>query len=176
VIKNTGKNAPNEEIYMFIHRSLLLALLAVTAFLSSGCASLLGREPVDVVVVGIEPLPGEGLEFRMLVKLRLQNPNETALEFNGISVQINVQGNRFATGVSDASGSVPRFGETLVKVPMSVSAFRMARQAMDAIHNEYQGKLAYELHGKLAGPAFNSVRFKSHGEFTLPAEFLDSSK
>jgi hypothetical protein len=26
------------------------------------------------------------------------------------------------------------------------------------------------MNGKLAGPAFNSVRFKSNGEFTLPAE------
>jgi len=155
---------------MSINRSVLLALLAVAMLLSSGCTSLLGRDPVDVVVVGIEPLPGEGLEFRMLVKLRIQNPNETALEFNGVSVQMDVQGNRFASGVSDTAGSIPRFGETLIKVPMSISALRIARQAIDAMNNEYSGKIMYELSGKLYGPSLRGVRFESQGEMLLPTE------
>jgi len=41
---------------------------------------------------------------------------------------MDVQGKRFATGVSDAGGSVPRFGETIV----------------GAMTSEYRGKLAYE--------------------------------
>ena len=108
----------------------------------------------------------------MLVKLRIQNPNDLPLDFNGVSVQMDVQGKRFATGVSDASGSVPPFGETIVDVPVSISVFRIASQAIDAMTGEYRGKIAYEMTGKLAGPAFNSVSFKSKGEFTLPAEIL----
>jgi LEA14-like dessication related protein len=127
-------------------------------------------------MVGVEPLQGEGLELRMLVKLRIQNPNDFPLDFNGVSVQMDVQGKRFATGVSDAGGSVPRFGETIVDVPVSISMFRIARQAMGVMTNEYRGKLAYEMTGKLAGPAFNSVDFQSNGEFTLPAEILESGK
>jgi hypothetical protein len=30
---------------------------------------------------------------------------------------VNVQGKTFATGVCDETGSVPRFGETVVSVP-----------------------------------------------------------
>lgn len=161
---------------MSVSQKVTLTLLVFVLFLSGGCAGLLGREPIEVVVVGIEPLPGEGLEFRMLVKLRVQNPNETALEFNGVSVQMDVQGNRFATGVSDTAGSVPRFGETIVKVPMSISAFHMARQAIDVINNEYRGKLAYELNGTLAKSGFNNVRFTSQGDLTLPAEFFEGSQ
>jgi len=87
-----------------------------------------------------------------------------------------VQGKRFATGVRAAAGSVPRFGETLVDVPVSISVFRIARQAIGVMTNEYRGKLAYEMTGKLAGPAFNSVRFQSKGELTLPAEVFESGK
>ena len=112
----------------------------------------------------------------MLVKLRIQNPNDVPLDFNGVSVQMDVQGKRFATGVSDAVGSVPRFGETIVSVPVSISVFRIVRQAMDVVTNEYRGKLEYEMTGRLAGPAFNSVRFNSKGEFTLPAELFGSGK
>ena len=161
---------------MSTSRSALLVLLACGALLSAGCASLQGRDPIQVIVAGVEPLQGEGLELRMLVKLRIQNPNDLPLDFNGVSVELDVQGKRFATGVSDAAGSVPRFGETLVDVPVSISVFRIARQAIGVMINEYRGKLAYEMTGKLAGPAFNSVRFQSKGELTLPAEIFESGK
>ena len=113
---------------MSISRSALLILLACGVFLCGGCAGLQGREPVQVNIAGVESLPGEGLELRMLVKLRIQNPNDLALDFNGVSVQMDVQGKRFATGVSDVGGSIPRFGESLVDVPVSISMFSIARQ------------------------------------------------
>ena len=161
---------------MSIGRSALLVLLAFGVLLSCGCASLQPRKPVEVIMVGVEPLQGEGLELRMLVKLRIQNPNDLPLDFNGVSVEMDVQGKRFATGVSDAGGSVPRFGETIVDVPVSISVFRIAHQVIGVMTNEYRGKLAYEMTGTLAGPTFNSVQFKSKGEFTLPAEILESIK
>jgi LEA14-like dessication related protein len=151
----------------------LLALLAF-AVLVSGCANLQRREPIDVIMVGVEPLQGEGLELRMLVKLRIQNPNDLPLDFNGVSVTMNVQGKRFATGVSDAGGSVPRFGEAIVNVPVSVSVLRIARQAVGVMSKDFRGTVTYDMNGKLAGPAFNSVRFKSNGEFTVPDEITRS--
>ncbi len=96
----------------------------------AGCAGLGLSEPVQVNVVGIEPLPGEGMEVRMAVKLRVQNPNDAALEFDGISMTLDVHGSTFATGVSDARGSVPRFGETVITVPVSVSALAAVRQVI----------------------------------------------
>jgi LEA14-like dessication related protein len=161
---------------MPVSRSALLVLLALGTLLFGGCASLQGREPVQVIIAGIEPLQGEGLEVRMLVKLRIQNPSDLPLDYNGVSVQMDVQGKRFATGVSDAVGSVPRFGEAIVEVPVSISVFRIAHQAIGVMTNEYRGKLAYEMSGRLAGPAFHSVHFKSNGEFTLPAEIFEGGK
>lgn len=155
--------------------SLKTALIAplAAAMLLGGCAAFQRTEPVEVILAGIEPLQGEGLEMRMLAKLRIQNPNDVPLEFNGVAVQIDVQGRRFATGVSDTTGSIPRFGETVITVPVSVSVLRIARQAIDALGRDYRGKLAYELSGKLAGPGFDSVRFSSKGELTLPAELVE---
>jgi LEA14-like dessication related protein len=161
---------------MSIGRSALFVLLAVGVLLFGGCASLQHVEPIEVVVAGIEPLQGQGLELRMLVKLRIINPNDLPLDFNGVSVQMDVQGARFATGVSNAVGSVPRFGETIVSVPVSISVLRIARQAFDVITRGNHEKLEYEMTGRLAGPAFNSVRFNSKGVLTLPAEFFESAK
>lgn len=158
---------------MPMSRRALLELLAAGVLLLGGCASFQYPEPLHVIIAGVEPLEGEGMEVRMLVKLRMQNPNNSPLEFNGLSVQMDVQGKRFATGVSDAGGSIPRFGEALVEIPVSISVFSIARQAIGVLTKEYRGKLAYEMTGRLAGPAFNSVHFTSKGEFTLPAEVFD---
>jgi LEA14-like dessication related protein len=157
-------------------RSTLLVLLAVGIPLLNGCSSLQKREPLQAFMVGAEPLQGEGLEVRMLIKLRIQNPNDAPVEFNGVFVEMDVQGKPFATGVSGDSGSVPRFGETIVSLPVSISAFRIARQAIGIATNEYQGKLTYALSGKLSGSTFRSVHFKSTGEFTLPADIYESGK
>ena len=161
---------------MSISRSTLLVLFSFGMLSLGGCAGLQNREPIQVIMVAVEPLQGEGLELRMMVKLRIQNPNDFPLDFSGVFVELDVQGKSFATGVSDVAGSVPRYGETIVNVPVSISVFRIARQAIGVITNEYGGKLAYEMSGKLASPAFNSMRFKSRGEFTLPADISESGK
>ena len=161
---------------MSVSRSALLLLPALGVLLLGSCASLQGREPIQVIIAGVEPLQGEGMELRMLIKLRIQNPNDLPLDFNGVSVQMDVQGKPFATGVSAAGGTVPRFGETIVDIPVSISVFRIARQAIGVMTDEYHGKIVYEMTGKLAGPAFNSLRFKSSGELTLPAEIFGNGK
>ena len=68
---------------MIIRRSRRLVLLALGPLVA--CASLTGREPVIVDVVGVEPLPRQGMEGRFLVKLRVQNPNEALVEFVGVA-------------------------------------------------------------------------------------------
>jgi len=157
-------------------RLTTLALLALGVLLLGGCATRPALLPIEVILVGVEPLRGEGLEVRMQVKLRVQNPNDIALDYNGMSVRLDVQGKPFATGVSNAAGNVPRFGEAIVEVPVSISVFRIARQAVGVVAYEFRGKLAYEMSGKLSGPEFGSARFVSKGEFTLPAEMVEGSR
>ena len=164
------------EIIISNSRNALLVLLAFAILVHGGCATLQDREPIQVTIAGTEPLKGEGLELRMLLKLRIKNPNDLPLDFNGVSVQMDVQGKRFASGVSGVGGRVPRFGETIVAVPVTISVFDIARQAVDAMTNEYRGKLAYEMTGRVSGAAFNSMRFASKGEFTLPAEIFRGTK
>lgn len=143
--------------------------LGASALLMSGCASLLQREPVRVDVVGVEPLPGEGLELRMALKLRVTNPNDNALDFDGLSVTLDVRGSRFASGVSNERGSVPRFGEAVISVPVSVSALSLVRQAMGvASGNGPTDRVEYVLKGRLAGTALGGVSFTSSGELVLP--------
>ena len=141
---------------------------AVGALLISGCAALQPRDPLQVTVAGLEPLQGQGLEMRMNVKLRVQNPNDQPLEYNGVALELHVQGKTFATGVTDAAGTVPRFGETVITVPVTISAFRMARQAMGIMTGGGIDKIEYEMKGKLSG-GFSPTRFATKGSFDFPA-------
>jgi hypothetical protein len=145
-------------------------LVGLVGMMVSACAMLPRSDPVNVTVAGIESLPGEGLELRMLVKLRVQNPNDAPLEYDGVYVKLDVLDKTFATGVTDARGSVPRFGEAVVAVPVTVSVLRMASHALGILDGKPIEKIDYELEGKLNGPGFGGMRFKSSGEFDLPSE------
>ena len=149
----------------------LIAVMTLTAasLASQGCATLQGGDPLQVTVAGIDPLESQGMEMRMLVKLRIQNPNDAPVDYNGVALEMNLSGKTFATGVSDAGGVVPRFGEAIISVPVTVSAFTMLGHAMNMMQNSGSGSITYEMKGKLNTSRFNSTRFQTRVEFQLPA-------
>ena len=127
----------------------------------------MGSDPIKVQVVGLEPLQGQGMELRFAAKLRVQNPNESPIEYDGIAVDLEVRGSAFASGVSDARGTIPRYSEAVVTVPISVSAFAVVRQAIGFASGD-RSKVDYVLRGKVGGSTFGSVRFESRGQLELP--------
>jgi LEA14-like dessication related protein len=150
-------------------RKLLLFWLSC-AVLLAGCAGLPGSDPLKVTLAGIESLPGQGLEVRMAVKLRIQNPNDAPVNFDGVAVTLELRGMDFASGVSDARGSVPRFGETVLVVPVTVSALAVARQVISLASGD-NPKLDFVARGRLSDGGFGGARFESKGAFDLPAGF-----
>lgn len=152
--------------------SLTITLLLVT-FLAS-CATLSGRDAPSVRVVGLEPLQSEGLELRFALKLRVQNPNETPLVYDGMSVNLDLDGRGLASGVSNVSGEIPRFSDAVLTVPVSISAFSALRQLLARVKDTRgAGKgpnqpIAYSLNGKLgAAGGTMATRFKDQGEMSL---------
>ena len=148
---------------MWRHWLLVLAWLVL-----AGCATWPGTDPLQVSLAGVESLPGEGLEVRMAVKLRIQNPNDAPVNYDGVALTLELRGLDFASGVSDVRGSVPRFGEAVLVVPVTVSAFAMAKQVYTFAMGD-RSKVTYVARGKLAGSGFGSTRFETKGEFDLPA-------
>ena len=143
-----------------------LTLLAALAL--SACAMMPQSEPVQVTVAGIDSLPGEGLEFRMLVKLRVQNPNDSTIDYDGVYLKLEVLDKPFATGVSDERGSIPRYSEAIVTVPLTVSVLRVAFNVLGIASGQPVDKVRYRMDGKLNGPMFGSTRFQAEGELSLP--------
>lgn len=148
--------------------SAVTELLIIAALTLSACADMPGRQPVQVTVADIETLPAEGLEFRMMVKLRVQNPNDAPIEYDGVYVQLDVLDKTFATGVSDEHGSIRPFGEAVIGVPVTVSTLRIAVYGLGMLDGKPIDRINYKLHGKLSAPLFGSTSFQSQGDFALP--------
>ena len=146
-----------------------LALALPLAFVLGACAGLRTRDPVRFNVVGIEPMLGAGMEARFNLKVRLQNPNEQAIDYDGIAVELDLDKRTFASGVSSAKGSVPRYGETLLEIPVSVSALTAVRQAIAMMEGRNLDAVPYELRAKLGGSLFSGQRFTERGTLKLPA-------
>jgi hypothetical protein len=63
---------------------------------------------------------------------------------------------------------VPGFSEAVIAVPVTISTFRMVRQAIGMATDHGARKITYEMKGKLSGSLF-AKRFATNGEFELPA-------
>ncbi|MBP6096365.1 MAG: LEA type 2 family protein [Methyloversatilis sp.] len=157
-------------------RTVFVVLAALIAL--GGCAGLASRDPVRINLVGLEPLQGEGFELRFAVRLRVQNPNDSAIDYDGVALELDVNDKSFATGVSDMKGSVPRFGESVISVPVTVSAIAALRQALGLAEGASLKNLPFVLRGKLAGGPFGTLRFSEEGRLSLPgtAAGSDSSR
>ena len=136
----------------------------------SACSIFSPRDDVSVDLVGLEPLPSQDMEARFAVKLRVQNPNDTPIHYNGIALALRINDRPLASGVSDTKGDIPRYGEAVISVPVTISAFSVLRQAWGIAESplpKTQG-VPYELSGKLGGGFWGSTRFVDTGQLALP--------
>ena len=149
-----------------IPRLLISALLLATL---AACANLAPRDPLKIDLAGLEPLLGQGLEMRFKEKLRVQNPNDTSIDFQGVALELDINGQPLASGVSDQRGKVAGFGETLIEVPVTISAFSALRQTWGLAGYQPGQGVPYVIRGKLGGSMLGSARFSDSGVLEWPA-------
>lgn len=156
-------------------RFFLRSTALVAAALLAGCAGLgLGSQYAPRVhLAGIDSLAGEGLELRFMLKLRIQNPSDSDLRYDGVWAEVELRGQPLASGGTAVTGVVPRFGDAVVMVPVTASSLNLARQAIGVLRSSRErdamGTVAYALRGRLGGSGFGGGRFESSGEIDLRA-------
>ncbi len=157
-----------------MNRFLQTLLWLVMVGVAAGCSQLPLRDPLRISLVGIEPLPGQGLELRMAMKLRVQNPNDTPVDFDGVALEVDLRGLSFASGVSDQVGSVPRYSESVISVPVSVSAISVLRQGLSFANGD-RSSITYAIRGKIGGSMLRGSTFKANGQIELPTALLGAT-
>ncbi len=142
----------------------LHSMAAVCLFSMSMLDGCVQYAPVDVFVVGMEPAEGSALEQRIKVDLRIQNPNDQPITARGMQIRLDVNGARLARGVSDATFTIPRFGEATTSVIATTSLFDLAKQLVvmqgtQSFNYVLEGDVYVEGLGR-------TVSFHNEGEFT----------
>jgi LEA14-like dessication related protein len=91
-----------------------------------------------------------------------------------VALDVELRGLSFASGVSDQVGSVPRYGESVISVPVSVSAISVLRQGLSFANGD-RSSVTYAIRGKIGGSMLSGSTFKANGQIELPTSLLGSS-
>jgi len=125
-----------------------LFFMAVLLFLS-GCATLNpAYEKPSVELVSFKALPANGFEQNFEIGLKLTNPNNFDLPFNGISYQFSVAGATLAHGVASNIPTAKAYGESRFVVPISTSLISGIK-VVSALMNSKGKDISYQLEALL---------------------------
>lgn len=145
--------------------ALLLSLLA-------GCAGISGLdfdEP-EVELLGLEPLPSQGLEARFLVKLRIINPNAIPLAIDGMAYDVFIRDSKILSGVSNEGISVGAYSESVAELEVAAGMFGSLALIRDLMSNSANGGLPYKLNAKLSRSGLGgAIRVSREGTIDLNA-------
>ena len=143
--------------------------ILIISLLVAGCAGL-GRslEPPRVSLADIRVENFTGFETVFQIQLRVINTNEVDLNVKGLDAQLEINGQPFATGVSNTPVKIPSFGTELVTVAVYSSVIKMFKSVYGLHESE---ELKYRLNGKLrvSGDSTfaTTLPFESAGEVRL---------
>ena len=101
--------------------------------------------------------------------MRVFNANDVALEVKGIKAELDINGQPFATGVSNTPVEIPSYGSELVTVILYSSVIKMFKSVYGLTESQ---ELSYHLKGRIRVSAGSSMLpstlpFRSTGQVTL---------
>ena len=144
--------------------------LIVTAIALMGCAGI-GKqlEPPRVSLANIRVEEVSGLETAFEIQMRVFNTNDVDLKIKGIKAELEINGQPFATGVSNTPVEIPSYGTELVTITVYSSVIKMFKSVYGLKGSE---ELKYRLNGKISVSAGNnmmptSLPFESEGQVSL---------
>lgn len=148
-------------------RTRRFVLAAVAALVSSGCASTLRLEAPKLSVVSLKMQSADIFSQRVLVRMRVLNPNARALPIKGITYRIEVNGAELAEGASNTPFEVPALGEAEFDVQLTanlasaLAQFLARRGSQDAIEYRLVGSVA------LSSGLLRRIPFDERGSINL---------
>jgi LEA14-like dessication related protein len=143
-------------------------LLFFLPLILTSCASLqLLEERVRVTIADLRPLESNLMEQRYLIKVRLQNRSKELLNIDGMSFDLDLNGKRFASGVSSQKVSIPGFSESILEIKLSSTVFGLIKQ-ISVLHDREGGNFDYQFSGNLSSPDnMLPLPFNETGEINL---------
>jgi LEA14-like dessication related protein len=150
------------------HSSLTLAgLLALWCVIMCGCAAMLPRlQPPSLTVTGIAFAGGSMQQQQMHLTLHVVNPNAREIAIRGIDCTIELEGQPFAQGSTEAAFTLPASGET----DFGLNVTANLNNALVALAGGLGHKTVdYHLYGQvhLGGGLVRTIPFDQEGRVRL---------
>lgn len=158
-------------------RFLCQALPSLLIVMLAGCATMGTKlETPRLSLVGVELQDASFFEQRLLVRLRVQNPNDMVLPVRGLSVDFELDGEHFAEGVSARAFDVPALGEAEFDMIVTANAATALLRIFSKERDRRPEELEYRITGKLSTSLglLRSVPFDERG--TVPLGSLGRGK
>lgn len=146
-----------------------LRITVLMAVLLSGCALAPKLEAPTLDVIGVEMLPSDLFQQRLKLTLRVQNPNDRELPVKGVTTDIEIQGEKVASGVSGAQFTVPALGEAEFDMIVTASMATALIKMLGRKGGEHTDQIDYRVTGKvsLASGLLRSIPFSETGTLKL---------
>lgn len=142
---------------------MLRRLAIVLLLCAAGCTPKFDRP--NLSVTSIEMQGGNFLHQNFLVKFQVQNPNQRALPVSGLHAELDVGGERIASGVSNRSFVVPPMGQIefdmTITANMALALLKLSNQHGDSIDYEVTGAASLNL------PFMHNLPFHQTGSLSL---------
>ncbi len=130
---------------------------------TAGCTPKFERPNLSVTSIDMQS--GNLLHQSFLVKFQVQNPNPRPLPVSSLHAELNVAGERIASGVSNRSFVVPPMGQMefdmTITANMALALLKLANQQSDSIDYEVTGAASLDL------PLLHNLPFRQTGSLSL---------
>ena len=156
-----------------VHARRTLARVAGAALvaLALGACAALGTnlETPKLSLVGIQLHDATFFEQRLLVRLRVRNPNDLVLPVKGLTVNFQLDGVDFAEGVSARAFDVPALGEAEFDMLVTANAATALLEVFGKDRRKSSKELDYRISGKLSTSIgfLKSIPFDERGKVSL---------
>lgn len=143
-------------------------LVCLLAFLLAACAGLggLSQKP-EISLAGLDLVEFGLFEQRFAIRLRIRNPNDVDLPISGLAFDVELNGQHFATGVSDRAVTVPRLSEAVLEVTATSNLGSVLRQIRE-LQKCGRDRVDYRMAGRISLDGIGSIPFERKGDVPMP--------
>ncbi len=157
-------------MFRFVYSGLVRqALIVSAAVMGLGCAGVTQSiKPPRVNITDLRIQDVKPLETAFQVELRIVNPNDFPLTVKGIECDLELNDQKFGSGVSGDTATIPAFGTDVVSILVYSSMINLVRGFLKLPERE---QLSYRITGSLrvatGSSSATSVPFENKGTLDL---------
>jgi LEA14-like dessication related protein len=150
-------------------------LLLLIGFVLSACAGTqIAVEPPIVSLKNVDVTEVDFSKQTFVLSFDVTNPNSFPLPINYVSYGVKLDKQRFASGETTASFTVPANSDSEFAISVDLDLFRTAPQLLYTFRDGASRDLSYELSGEFGIdiPFVGAVPFEYNGEIRLRPLFV----